>query len=785
MKTPVLYLLAVSALLAQTPPPHPAWSGDQVHEIRIRFSQPDYWAQLAKNYLGTEQQATYLEASLEWGPYKFASVGVRYKGNSSYSGARTLKKPFRIKLNEFVKGQKIEGIGAFNLSNGLNDPSLVREPLYYEMATALGLKAPRTNYAALYINDEYIGLYVLGEVVNSDFLKNYFGSKEDTGNLYKGNIGASFADLGDDKAKYKEVWEKQTNEEADDWSDLIELCKIIDTTPAAQLKAKLEPLMDIDSVLTALALDNATVNLDSYVGLNQNFNIYRRPSDKRWVWIVWDPSLAFGAFGGSGASVTELITEYTQTGGGFPGGGGGGGLPPGGLPPGGFPPGGLPPGGGFPGGGGGGGGGGAAGATRPLATKLWEIPEYKERYRQIYKDLVTRIYNAEKLVARANTLRAMIRPYVQADTQLLNTFDQFETAMTAPIATAQQPGGGQQGGGQPGGGGLNGANTPGLQTVIDGRTAWLKTQFASQTFPAAKVTANTAELNFTTAATQKIELNYTGVNTPPTWSLYASTENGGNWLTPNITGGPLPGSFDLTINAKDLANGVYNGAVTVFMGGSTEVRIPVRLTIGAIPTPALTAIVNAASYANGAIAPGQLVTVFGTNLGIPGLKLTFDGAAAQLVYTTAGQAGAIVPAAVSGKTQTSVIATYGAQSSPAVTKTVASTAPGLFTINASGTGPGAILNQIGTLNSTTAPAAKGTIVAIYLTGGGVNMSTANTTVTIGGQAATLAYAGVAPGVPGLNQINATIPSTAASGAQPVAVNIGGVASQSGVTVNVQ
>ncbi len=789
MKLPVIFLVAASALFAQTPPPHPAWSGDKVHEIRIRFAQPDYWAQLAKNYLGTEQQAIYLEGSLEWGPYKFASVGVRYKGNSSYSGARTLKKPFRIKLNEFVKGQKVEGIGAFNLSNGLNDPSLVREPLYYEMATALGLKAPRTNYAALYVNDEYIGLYILGEVVNSDFLKNYFGSKEDTGNLYKGNIGASFADLGDDKAKYKEVWEKQTNEEADDWADLIELCKIIDTTPAAQLKAKLEPLMDIDSVLTALALDNATVNLDSYVGLNQNFNIYRRPSDKRWVWIVWDPSLAFGAFGGGAASVTDLATEYTQTGGGFPGGGGGGlppgGMPPGGLPPGGLPPGGLPPGGLPPGGLPPGGlppGGGAASATRPLATKLWEIPEYKERYRQIYSDLVARIYNPEKLVARANAIRSMIRPYVQADTQLLNTVEQFESAMTAPL-TPQLPG--SQPGGLPGGGGFTGASAPGLQAVIDGRVAWLKTQFANQTFPVAKITANTAQLSFTATATQKIELNYTGVNTPPTWSLYASTENGGNWLTPNITGGPLPGVFELAINAKDLATGVYNGAVTVYMGGATAVRIPVTLTIGTIPTPAVTAIVNAASYANGAIAPGQLVTVFGTNLGVPGLKITFDGTAAQLTYTTAGQVGAVVPIAVSGKTQTSVVATYGTQTAPAVNKTVAPSAPGLFTANASGTGPGAILNQTGTLNTAVAPAPKGTIVALYLTGGGINMSTANTTVTIGGQSATLAYAGVAPGITGLNQVNATIPATAASGAQPVIVTVAGAAAQTGVTVNVQ
>ena len=109
MKIPALFLLAITALSAQTPPPHPAWNRDTVHEIRLRFQQPDFWDQLTKNYLGTEVQAAYLEASLEWGPYKFASVGVRFKGNSSYTGARTNKKPFRIKLNEFVKGNTVFG----------------------------------------------------------------------------------------------------------------------------------------------------------------------------------------------------------------------------------------------------------------------------------------------------------------------------------------------------------------------------------------------------------------------------------------------------------------------------------------------------------------------------------------------------------------------------------------------------------------------------------------------------------------------------------------------------
>ncbi|MBY0502394.1 MAG: CotH kinase family protein [Bryobacteraceae bacterium] len=555
MKAIALFCLAAVTLLAQTPPPHFAWNGDKVHEIRLRFAQPGYWEQLAKNYLGTEQEAEYLEASLEWGPYQFASVGVRFKGNSSYSGARTLKKPFRIKLNEFVKGQKIEGIGAFNLSNGINDPSLVRENLYYEIAAAFGLKAPRANYAALYVNDEYLGLYVLGEVVNSDFLKNYFGKNEDTGNLYKANIGATFDYLGEDKVKYKDVWEKQTNEDADDWSDLIELCRIIGQTPAAELKTKLEPLMDIDSALTALALDNLTVNLDSYVVMSQNFNIYRRPSDRRWVWIVWDPSLAFGAFpgGATGQAAVELPTEFVQANGG-PGGGG----PPGGMPPPGLPPGQPGP---FPG------AGNAAPATRPLATKLWAVPEYLERYRQIYRAFLDRDALGDGLLTRANTLRDLIRPYVVADKQLLVSQDDFARAITAPLTSATQPGRGF-------------GSAPGIQTLVEGRRAWLKSQFDKQTLPTAALDSPTTALTFVPGGPpQRIDLNFTGIKTPPSFSAYASTQTGGTWLTTSVTGGPLPGAVSVAANAAGLAPGSYTGAVTVYLGGATPLVIPVTLTV--------------------------------------------------------------------------------------------------------------------------------------------------------------------------------------------------------------
>ena len=100
---------------------------------------------MTANYSSTKNDVPYIEASSQWGDNKFDVAGVRFKGNSSYIGANTRKKPFHIKLNEFVKGQKIEGIASFSLSNTWNDPSFVREKACCEVAAAAGLKAPRAN----------------------------------------------------------------------------------------------------------------------------------------------------------------------------------------------------------------------------------------------------------------------------------------------------------------------------------------------------------------------------------------------------------------------------------------------------------------------------------------------------------------------------------------------------------------------------------------------------------------------------------------------------------------
>ncbi|HLK20765.1 MAG TPA: hypothetical protein VKT81_17555 [Bryobacteraceae bacterium] len=234
--------------------------------------------------------------------------------------------------------------------------------------------------------------------------------------------------------------------------------------------------------------------------------------------------------------------------------------------------------------------------------------------------------------------------------------------------------------------------------------------------------------------------------------------------------------------------------------------------------PKIGAVVNGASYKNGPVAPGELITIFGEGMGPPqaygaqvnvpgflsnslaGARVLFDGVPAALIYESALQISALVPYEVAGQTSTSVQLEYLGSTSAAVSLPVVATSPALFTEPPTGTGLGAILDQNYQLISSTNPAKPGDNVILYLTGEGnvdpdamdgriaSGAAPKNTpvTVTIGGVKANTTYAGRAPGqVFGIMQINAVIPNGMASGNAPVQVTIGKANSPAGVTIAIQ
>jgi uncharacterized protein (TIGR03437 family) len=244
----------------------------------------------------------------------------------------------------------------------------------------------------------------------------------------------------------------------------------------------------------------------------------------------------------------------------------------------------------------------------------------------------------------------------------------------------------------------------------------------------------------------------------------------------------------------------------------------VSLTVGN-PPPSIRSVVNGASFAAGPVAPGEIVTVFGSALGpdtavawrvspsgqldsvLSGTRVLFDELPAPLVYVSATQVSAIVPYAVAGRLRSQLRIESATGKSQEVAVDVSGTAPGVFTMSGTGAGPGAVLNQSLSVNSDANPAPRGGVVVIYATGEGqtnppgidgritgtpLNTPLRAVAVTIGGRNAEVLYAGSAPGlVAGLLQINARVPEDAGGGAVPVTISIGGQTSQAGVTVAIQ
>lgn len=297
----------------------------------------------------------------------------------------------------------------------------------------------------------------------------------------------------------------------------------------------------------------------------------------------------------------------------------------------------------------------------------------------------------------------------------------------------------------------------------------------------------------------------------------AQAASGANWLSVSPASGTAPATLTVAVDPSGLSPGPYSSSITVSGTGGASGQTVVAVTLQVTPPLAtITRIGNAASYASDSVAPGEMVTIFGSGLGpktlagmvmdgqgnvakaTGGVQVLFNGVAAPVVYASDGQVAAIAPYSLAGKASAVVQVAYGGQTSNGVTLPVVAAVPGIFTANASGTGPGAIANQDYSTNSPANPAAPGSTVVLYLTGEGQTIpggtdgkiTTASAappyvpqpvlpvTVTIDGQPATVAFYGEAPAiVSGVMQVNVTIPNGLRSGDLPVIVKVGEFPSQ--------
>ena len=274
------------------------FGSNTLHTVELTFDDPNYWDSLTTNYdLGAN-----VAAHMTVDNVAYQIVGVQFKGNSSYNGPSD-KKSFKIDVNAYYTGQRIDGEKKFNLNNCFKDPSFLREKLFLDHLNAIGAAAPRCTYAKLYLNGSYWGLYTLVEGVDKTFLDNRFN--DDTGNLFKGDPTGDLRWYGTDQASYYTHYELHTNETQNDWSDLVHAVDVINNTPDADLTDSIHARFKTQKMLRAWAANNLFVNLDSYLGSGHNYYLYHDSASLEWRWITWDVNEAFGNFT-MGLSQTQL-----------------------------------------------------------------------------------------------------------------------------------------------------------------------------------------------------------------------------------------------------------------------------------------------------------------------------------------------------------------------------------------------------------------------------------------------------------------------------------------------
>lgn len=335
--------------------------------------------------------------------------------------------------------------------------------------------------------------------------------------------------------------------------------------------------------------------------------------------------------------------------------------------------------------------------------------------------------------------------------------------------------------------------------------------------------ASPASLTFTATvggsnpATQSI--NLTAGST-----LAFSTTASPGWLSISAGGSTAPATLVASVNTKGMTQGAYQGALTVTSAaaGNSPLSIPVTLniTVPLVTTPAIDTIVNAASYQTGGFAPGSIVSIFGDLLGpqtgagftvnskgsldttLAGVTVSVNGEPAVPLFAQNGQVNVILPFTLPTSGQASIEVQYNNLTSTDFNIQLTPADVQVFTADASGSGPGSILNQDYSVNSATNPAPKGSVVLIYGTGAGL-VSPAVTagdvagdtlswvsplpySATVNGENAKVLYAGTAPSlVYGVYQFNVQLPTGLPSGTSKIVLHVGNSSSQPDVTVFVK
>lgn len=391
----------------------PLYQLDVLRTLFIDFENEDWETEL-EAFKGTDVE---VPATITVDGKTYPDVGIHFRGNTSYQRVSFgYKRGLNLSFDFVDDEQRLLGYRTLNLLNSFGDPTFLRQVLYLQIANAY-YPAPKANFVRVAINGEDWGVYINVQQFNSDFTREAADSNEARWRIpgsFNSRGGLEF--LGEAESAYRREYEIKNKDRPENWQALIELTRVLNRTPPAELVAALDPVFDIDGALRFLAVDNVLLNSDGYWSRNSDYSLYL-DEDGRFHVTSYDANeamrdgMSMRGFGGGGAGGVRLSPLE-----------------------------------------------GSRDGSKALLYRLLLVPELRDRYLAYVRDVAETWLDWNHLGPIAEGHRALIRDVVAADTHKLFSTSDFDLGFDG------------NGGGFGGPGGAPGGS---LRSFIEQRRAYL------------------------------------------------------------------------------------------------------------------------------------------------------------------------------------------------------------------------------------------------------------------------------------------------------------------------
>jgi spore coat protein H len=265
---------------------------DEVQSIHLRVAEDD----LQRMRAALPKRIS-VQASFRWRDISVENVAIRFKGDSSSGPTQQHKRSFLIKFNEYADDQRFLGLRRVSFDNGVQFGSVFSETIITEILRDQRITTHRCNYAKLFLNGEYQGVYVNVERIDESFIEHHL--PDSNGLLFKvdeGGPGANLQFLGDDPSAYARAFEPQTNSAKREQHRLVEFIRMINQSKPSEFAANLDSRFETDDFLRVTAVMLFSGAFDQLTGWNpHNYYLYYDGKHDRWRYLPWDLDVGFSA----------------------------------------------------------------------------------------------------------------------------------------------------------------------------------------------------------------------------------------------------------------------------------------------------------------------------------------------------------------------------------------------------------------------------------------------------------------------------------------------------------